>query len=95
MRKRVDDNQKKIVFALRESGVSVQHLHEVGNGCPDLLCGYDGVNYLIEVQDGKKYKSQQQLTADQKKWHYDWQGQVEVISSVEEALQFVSDIING
>ena len=94
MRKRVDDNQKKIVYALREFG-TVQSLADIGKGCPDILFGINNNNYLIEIKDGSKFKSQQKLTNDQEKWHYYWQGQVEVISSVEEALQFVSDIING
>ena len=37
--KRVDQNQKDVVKALRDSGAYVFHLHEVGQGCPDLLVG--------------------------------------------------------
>ena len=49
---RVDANQPVIVAALRAIGATVQHLHAVGQGCPDILVGYDGVNFLMEIKDG-------------------------------------------
>jgi Holliday junction resolvase len=51
---RVDRNQSEIVTALRSLGCSVQPLHTIGSGCPDLLIGIDGQNLLIEVKDGAK-----------------------------------------
>ena len=54
MFKKVDSNQTRVVKALRELGATVQHLHAVGKGCPDLLVGYKGSNYLLEVKDGEK-----------------------------------------
>ena len=36
---RVDSNQPEIVATLRGMGCSVQHLHAVGKGVPDLLVG--------------------------------------------------------
>lgn len=89
MRKaKVDANQKEIVAALRKAGVSVQHLHAVGKGCPDLLAGVpDGSNVLLEVKDGKKPPSARKLTPDQVEWHSAWRGRVVVVTSVDEALQ--------
>jgi hypothetical protein len=49
-RRRVDSTQVGIVLALRKTGASVQHLHTIGKGCPDLLVGYRGRNILIEVK---------------------------------------------
>jgi len=37
--RRVDNNQAEVVKRLKLHGVSVLHLHTVGNGCPDLLIG--------------------------------------------------------
>ena len=48
MPKSVDANQPEIVAALRAAGATVQHLHEVGQGCPDILAGFRGRNYLID-----------------------------------------------
>jgi hypothetical protein len=83
---RVDANQPDIVRALRGAGASVQPLHTVGSGCPDLLVGIDGANLLIEVKDGSKSPSKRILTPDQVEWHQAWRGQVTVANSIAEAL---------
>ena len=46
---KVDANQAAIVKVLRQMGASVQPLHTVGQGTPDLLVGIQGRNYLLEV----------------------------------------------
>lgn len=83
---RVDDNQQKIVEALRSVGATVQILSAVGKGCPDLLVGIFKRNFLMEVKDGEKPLSAQSLTADEAIWHNEWKGQVAVVSNVDEAL---------
>ena len=40
--KRVDNNQTQIVKALRDMGCTVEHLHAVGKGCPDIIVGFKG-----------------------------------------------------
>ena len=83
---KVDANQSEIVFALRGVGATVQHLHAVGKGCPDLLVGYRNQNILMEVKDGAKPPSGRKLTPDQVEWHGSWRGTVCVVKSVDEAL---------
>jgi len=78
---RVDANQSEIVRALRRAGASVQHLHDVGKGCPDLLVGWRGRNFLLEVKTPTG-----SLTQDQDDWMQGWQGQAAVVCSVSEAL---------
>lgn len=85
----IDRNQPEVVKALRAVGATVQHLHPVGDGCTDLLVGYRGVNYCLEVKDGRKPPSERRLTPDQEKWHRSWVGQKAVVTSVEEALQAI------
>ena len=77
---RVDANQKEIVEHLRKMGATVQPLHTVGRGCPDLLVGYGGTNYLLEVKDGDKPPSQRKLTPDEQSWHDEWVGHVSVVT---------------
>jgi hypothetical protein len=90
MRKaRVDANQAEIVQALRLAGCTIQHLHTVGHGCPDLLVGIAGVNYLLEVKDGQKPPSKRKLTPDEIAWHEQWSGQVAIVYNVDEALAIV------
>jgi Holliday junction resolvase len=88
---RVDANQREIVAVLRTAGYSVQHLHKVGEGCPDLLVGGNGVNVLLEVKDGEKPLSDQKLTPQQVIWHRIWQGQCTVVNNANEALKVVKN----
>ena len=67
-RARVDANQKKIVSKIREAGCSVLHTHQLGKGAPDIIVGYAGNNYLIEIKDGDKPLAQQKLTPDEIKF---------------------------
>ena len=91
---RTDSNQTQIVAALRAAGCSVQCLHQLGGGVPDLLIGRvtpGGVklNYLLEVKDGSKPLSKRSLTPEEVQWHQGWKGQVNTVTSVREALQVV------
>ena len=88
---KIDDNQKAIVNVLRQLGASVQSLAATGKGCPDLLVGYHGINYLMEVKDGDKVLSKQKLTIDQEHWHSLWRGSVHIVKSVDEALKILQD----
>ncbi len=82
---KVDRNQSEIVAALRRVGVTVQPLHAVGQGCPDLLCGFRGRNILIECKMPKTGK----LTADQVEFHGGWKGQVAVALNADAAIAIV------
>lgn len=86
---RTDTNQSAIVAALRQHGASVQCLHTIGKGVPDLLVGWQGRNYLLEIKDNSKPPSARRLTPDEEQWHLEWRGQVQVVSSVEEAIALI------
>ena len=79
---RVDENQQEIVAAFRRCGASVQHLHEVGQGCPDILVGLRGCNLLVEIKNGDA-----PLNPVERDWHAAWRGQVAIVRSVEEAVK--------
>jgi len=91
MRKRgkVDLNQPEIVDALRKVGATIQSLANIGNGCPDILVGHDGVWYVIEIKNGNLAPSKQRLTSDEDKWHQSAQTPVHVVNSVAEALKII------
>jgi hypothetical protein len=74
------------VAALRKAGCSVQSLANIGSGCPDILVGYQGENVIFEIKDGNAPPSKRKLTADEFQWHEFWNGQVDVVGSVEEAF---------
>jgi len=87
---KIDANQTEIVNALRQVGASVQSLASTGKGCPDLLVGFRGVNWLLEIKDGQKVKSARKLTPDQIEWHESWCGQVHVIEDIDQAIKLIS-----
>lgn len=83
---KVDSNQAEIVAALRRIGASVQPIHTLGRGVPDLLVGYRGRNLLLEVKDGSLAPSRRALTPDEQAWADSWCGAVEIVLNPQDAL---------
>lgn len=92
---KTDANQPEIVKALRDIGCTVQHLHMVGQGAPDILVGWQGANYVLEIKDGTLPPSARKLTEQEADWHRDWRGQVAVVCNVREALEAVGIPFRG
>lgn len=88
--KRIDQNQGEIVKVLRKMGASVQIISEVGKGCPDIICGYRGVNYLIEIKNGNK-----KLTECEQEFFDNWKGQATIIRSLDEAIAYLENLIRN
>lgn len=80
-RARVDANHGEIVKALRQVGASVQSLARQGEGCPDLIVGWRGQNFLIEVKSRGGKPNQAQNA-----WAEKWRGLTHVVWSVDDAL---------
>lgn len=53
----------------------------VGNGCPDLLVGWRGRTYLLEVKTGNA-----KLTAAEEQWRDTWPGHYAVVRTPEDAV---------
>ena len=86
---RVDANHHAIVQCLRSVGAHVESLAAVGGGIPDLLVGFRGRNWLLEVKDGRRPPSERRLNPAQQAWHAVWAGHVVVVRSPEEALRAI------
>jgi len=86
---KIDGNQAEIVAALKDVGASVQSLASIGKGCPDLLVGFQGGNFLMEIKDGELSRSRQALTGLQVIWHRSWCGRVYVVENVAQALKIL------
>lgn len=91
-KKRTDANQSEIVSALRKVGASVLDLSKVGHSCPDLLVGFRGKNYLLEIKDGAKKPSARKLRDNQVEFFAAWLGQVAKAESVDDALRAIGAI---
>jgi hypothetical protein len=94
-KKRVDANQAEIVKKLREKGLTVLHLHTVGDGAPDICVGCFGLNFLFEIKDPEKFPSQRKLTDDEKKFFDSWMGQVNKVETVEEIIEVINKTSNS
>jgi len=87
---KVDANQPDIVKALRAIGATVAVTSTVGQGFPDICVGFRGRNFMIEVKDGRKPPSERRLTPDQVDFHAAWRGEVVVVESVEQAIEYLT-----
>ncbi len=76
-----DGNQAEIVSALRELGATVLIISGVGHNAPDLVVGYRGRNFLMEVK-----QPGEDLRPGQQDWHDQWAGRVCVVRSPEDAI---------
>ena len=81
---KVDINQKEIVTYLRKIGASVAVMSAVGQGFPDLVVGWRGRNYLIEIKQAKG-----KLTEDQYEFAAHWRGQYGVARCIDDACNII------
>lgn len=87
---RTDANQTEIVEALRKHGASVLITSQLKN-CFDILVGFNGINYIMELKDGNKPKAQRRLTSGEQKFKDNWSGGTyHVVESVEQAIEIIS-----
>ena len=73
---RLDANHREIVQALQRVGASVDQ-----KGPLDLLVGFRGANYLLEIKTARG-----NLRATQKAFLDTWDGQAAVVRTVDDAL---------
>ena len=92
---KVDANQSEIVFALRSIGARVAPTHAVGQGFPDLVVSFRGRNVLFEVKDPSQPPSKRRLTPDQKIFHDEWDGELYVVETAEQAIEHLEGRGNG
>lgn len=85
---KVDSNQPDIVAAFRRLGYSVAHTHMIGRGFPDIVIGKHNRNFLVEIKDGRLPPSKRKLTPDELEFHESWRGQIVIIESIEDVLNF-------
>jgi hypothetical protein len=84
-KRRVDLDQRAVIVRLEEMGFSVLNLSAVGRGCPDLLVGKNGQNFLLEIKSENGT-----LTPAQVEFHKNWLGHCGVVK-----LESLGDFLNG
>ena len=83
MRNRTDANQGHIIRAVQKIGGTVVDLSQVGGGVPDILIGFRGNNYLVEI---KNPEAGGKLSDNQVKFVDNFNGRVDVIYHFDELL---------
>lgn len=92
MARRTDQNQREIVITLRRMGVKVYVTSSLGSGFPDLVCSFGRKTYVVELKNGKLPPLAQKLTPLEQKFFDEWQDEVVILNSVENAIKWVNDI---
>lgn len=89
---KTDDNQEAIVNALRAFGASVEIIKQP----LDLLVGWHGQTWVMEVKDGTKPPSERKLTPIQEKFFRTWKGGPRVVVECpEDALRAIGALRSG
>jgi len=86
---RTDGNQKEVTKQLRQMGCTVAITSMLGEGFPDIVVGYNGRNYLLELKDPAQPPSKRKLTPDEKDWHEKWRGSVHIIITAQQAMDMM------
>lgn len=81
---KVDTNQAEIVKYLRQIGASVAITSAVHKGFPDIIVGWRGRNYMMEIKASKG-----KLTADQVEFMGAWKGQYSIARNIEDACDIL------
>ena len=91
---RVDSNHAAIRAAFHRLGCWTLNLSQIGSGCPDLLVMSKATKrmILVEVKDGEKVPSAQELTPDQVRFQREWAGAVRVVTSIDDAAAVVAEL---
>ena len=85
-RLRKDSNHKEIVDALEKCGAEVFDLSRMGGGFPDIVVGYRGVWYLLEIKNPTNSYGKRGFSPRQKEWVDRQHAPVHLVRSIDEAL---------
>ena len=88
---RTDSNHREIIDGLRKEGFTVLDLSRVGQGCPDILVGYAGHNWLMEIKDGGKPPSARRLPGPEQAFYDLWKGNVNVVCDLDQAVEIIKE----
>lgn len=73
-------------------GCSVADTSALGDGFGDIVIGFRGVNFIIEIKDGAKSPSRRKLTKAETDFHQTWTGQIAVAESLDDCLRVIGVI---
>jgi len=77
--------QKKVIEELIACGASVYDTHEVGKGFTDIVFGWRGVNYLMELKSKTKPREKSQVA-----FAKEWRGSHALLRDMEDTTYMLS-----
>lgn len=83
---RTDDNHDEIVKAFRRLGWSVLDIHQIPNSA-DIIVGKWLHSIVIEIKDGSKPPSKQNLTDGEIVFKSSWNGDYRIIKSIDDVIE--------
>jgi hypothetical protein len=84
---KVDNNQYEIIKIARKMGFSVAVTSMVKHGFTDAVFGLFGLNFLVEIKNGKLSPSRKKLTFMEENFHERWKGSIHIIYSPEDVIK--------
>lgn len=84
-----DNNHDEIAHALQDIGAAVMDTSSLGDGFPDIIVGFRGEVYLIEIKNDKTAYGKKGLNKKQVEFHAKWAGYVHIVRSIDEAYRLV------
>lgn len=86
---KIDGNQQDLFRFMEILGATVTSTAPLGNGFPDALIGFRGVNYLAEIKDPAQPPSKRKLRPKQIKFHGTWRGHVTILQTTDDCLRML------
>lgn len=91
---RTDDNQTEVVELFRKLGWYVLIVSQLKNCC-DLIVSKNGRTFAVEIKDGNKPASARKLSAGEKKFKDEWQGNYALVEAVEDVMRVNNAVQNN
>lgn len=84
---RPDLNHEEIRDGLKQiiGKQCVRDTKDIGGGFPDLVIGFRGQNYFLEVKSDENAK----LTPAETAFHMTWEGQIDIVYSLDDAMKVI------
>lgn len=90
-----DANHNEITNALRAVGASVSDLVKVGGGVPDIIAGYRGTWYVIEIKNPNTQYGKKGFSENQLKWKELQKCPVYLVYTIEDALSVIGITVSN
>jgi len=90
-----DLNQNTLQKQIQWLGHTVHATHMVKDGFPDLVTGYAGLNFLVEIKNPNQSKSGRELTLMEQHFHDSWRGSIMIVETLDQYIHAVNEQLHA